>query len=213
MVVVLPDKMIVAPHLATDVQHCAVRQPWLKPFVERAIGQINGYLPKPGRVERQLDNYLPESPDRTACITFGSLCQGLLKEIVDVYPFQTNERTLELAHDLYRDGLTSQLAPRLPSSFDELDLIMASVKSATVGNEGVVKDYLRYNSPELQELRRRVGLSFRTAIKFNPENINHVWVQDPVEHGWISVPSCHPDYTEGLSTVQHKAIRLLKKKN
>lgn len=70
-----------AMHLATDVLHCAVRQPWLKPMVERAIGEINGYLPTAGRVEKQLTNYLPENPDKTACITFGALCTGLLKAV------------------------------------------------------------------------------------------------------------------------------------
>ena len=200
-----------AMHLATDVLHCAVRQPWLKPMVERAIGEINGYLPAAGRVEKQLTNYLPEDPDKTACVTFGALCMGLLKAIVDVHPFEVNDRRLDRAYDLYSEGLASQLAPRLAASMSELDIIMASSKTLTVGNEGVVKHYLRYNSPELQDMRRRIGLRFTTQVKFNPENIGHVWVQDPEQKGWMHVPSCLPEYTDGLSDVQHRAIRAHKK--
>ncbi|MCE4555588.1 transposase family protein [Pelomonas cellulosilytica] len=199
-------------HLATDVLHCAVRQPWLKPTVERTIGEINGYLPAAGRVEKPLNNYLPEQPEKHACITFGALCMGVLKAVVDVHPFEVSERRLDRAYDLYGEGLATQLAPRLASSFNELDIIMASAKTLTVGNEGVVKDYLRYNSPELQALRRRVGLTFRTEVKFNPENLHHVWVHDPLQKSWLHVPSCQAEYTEGLSAVQHRAIRASKKK-
>lgn len=198
-------------HLATDVLHCAVRQPWLKPFVERVIRELNGYLPAAGRVEKPIDNYLPERPEKHACITFGALCLGLLKAVVDVHPFEINERRLERAYDLYSEGLATQLAPRLASSFDELNIIMASAKPLTVGNEGVVKDYVRYNTDELQALRRRIGLTFRTEVKIMPEDINHIWVQDPVQKTWLHVPSCHPEYTLGLSLVQHKAIRALKR--
>jgi putative transposase len=200
-----------AMHLATDVLHCAVRQPWLKPMVERAVGEINGYLPTAGRVEKQLTNYLPENPDKTACITFGDLCTGLLKAVVDVHPFEIHGRRLDRAYDLYAEGLAGQLAPRLAASLEELDLIMASCKTLTVGNEGVLRSYIRYNSPELQDIRRSIGLQYPTQVKFNPEDIGHVWVQHPVQKGWLRVPSCMPDYTDGLSDVQHRAIRALKK--
>jgi putative transposase len=206
-----PHFHLAAMHLATDVLHCAVRQPWLKPMVERSIGEINGYLPTAGRVEKQLTNYLPENPDKTACITFGALCMGLLKAIVDVHPFEVTHRRLDRAYDLYSEGLAGQLAPRLPASTSELDIIMASSKTLTVGNEGVVKSYLRYNSPELQDMRRRIGLRFTTQVKFNPEDLGHVWVQDPQQKGWMHVPSCLPEYTAGLSDVQHRAIRVQKK--
>lgn len=201
-----------AMHLAIDVLHCAVRQPWLKPMVERTIGTLTGFLPDAGRVEKRLTNYIPERPEKSACITFGALCMGLLKTVVDAHPFEINERRLDRAYDLYGEGLSRQLAPRLPSSLEELDIIMATGKELTIGNEGVVYNYLRYNSRELQDIRRRVGLKFRTAIKINPEDIHHIWVQDPSCGSWLKVPSCMPQYTDGLSLVQHKAIRELKKK-
>lgn len=197
-----------AMHLATDVLHCAVRQPWLKPMVERAIGTINGYLPAPGRVEKRLTNYIPLSPEKTACITFGSLCMALLKAVVDVHPFEENDFRLERPYDLYSDGLSQQLAPRLASSLDELDIIMARSKIMKIGNEGFVTDYIRYNSPEFQDIiRRRTDLSFLSEVRLNPEDIDYAWVQDPRTKGWLRVPSCYPKYTRGLSRVQHKAIR------
>jgi putative transposase len=99
----------------------------------------------------------------------------------------------------------------LPSSTAELDIIVGTSKELTVGNEGVVTNYLRFNSVELQNLRRSIGLKFRTMAKFNPEDLSSAFVQDPVSQGWLTVPSCHPEYTDGLSLVQHKAIRSLLK--
>lgn len=201
-----------AMHLGTDVMHCAVRQPWLKPMVERAIGEINGFLPSSGRVQKPLDNYLPEKPEKNACISFGALCEGLLRGVVDVYPFQANERSLGMAYDMYSEGLATQLAPRLASSHEELDIIMATSKTLSIGNEGAIHQYLRYNSPELQQVRRRIGENYRTQVKFNAEDLDHVWVQDPIEKSWLKVPSCQPDYTFELSLVQHRAVRAFKRR-
>jgi putative transposase len=201
-----------AAHLAMDVLHCAVRQPWLKPMVERAIGEINGALPYQGRVEKQLTNYIPEKPDKSACITFSALCKGLLKFVVDIHPFEDDERKLERAYDLYAEGLATQLPPRLPTSVEALDIIMADSKTLTIGNEGALHQYIRYNSRELQEMRRGIGAKFQTEIKINHEDIDQIWLKNPRDNSWLRVPSCYPQYTVGLSTVQHKAIRAQKKK-
>jgi putative transposase len=99
----------------------------------------------------------------------------------------------------------------LPVGTQELDIIVAPSQPLTVGNEGIVTQYLRFNSPELQELRRRTAHSFKTVVKFDPESLGHVWVQDPKNAGWLMVPSCHPTYTDGLSIVQHRAIRAFKR--
>lgn len=197
----------IAMYLAMDLRFCAVRQPWLKPFVERTLGELHGYLPSQGRVEKRLDNYLPPKPEASATITFGTLCSGLLKAFVEIHPFEVNERKLWLPFERFSEGMEKLLPPSLPTSTAELDLIVAVSKEYTVGNEGVVPNYLRYNSIELQKLRQDIGLTFRTAVKFNPEDLSMVHVQDPRSKGWLPVPSCMPEYTQGLSIVQHKAIR------
>lgn len=200
-----------AMHLSMDLRLCAVRQPWLKPMVERTFGSYLSYLPAQGRVEKRLDNYLPLKPEKTATITFSAFCHGLLKAFVDIHPFEINERRLTLPYDRFQEGMAKMLPPRLPSSTAELDIIAAQSKPLTIGNEGAVTHYLRYNSTELQDLRRRIGASFKTNIKFDPENLDAVYVQDPTSRQWLWVQSCQPEYTTGLSVVQHRAIRALLK--
>ncbi|MCX2864306.1 transposase family protein [Paucibacter sp. PLA-PC-4] len=202
-----PQFHSVAQHLNTDLLFCAVRQPWLKPFVERALGTYLQYLPHPGRVEKPKSNYLPLNPDKTAVITFSAICSGLLKAFVDVHPFEINRRNLGLAFDRFGEGMERLLPPALPTSTEELDIIVAASKSLAVNQEGVVSDYIRYSSVELAELRRATAQSFKTTVKFNPQDLSYVHVQDPRTKGWLRVPSCQPEYTAGLSLVQHKAIR------
>lgn len=197
----------IAMHLCMDLRFCAVRRPWLKPFVERALKTYQSYLPFPGRVEKKLDNYLPLKPEKTATITFSALCSGILKGFVEIHPFEASERRLLLPYDLFSEGMERMLPPSLPISTSELDIIVAATKELTIGNEGAVTNYLRYNSVELQDMRRAIKANFRTQVKFNPEDLSHVYVKDPRTNGWLWVPSCHPEYTDGLSMVQHKAIR------
>ena len=202
-----PQFQLAAWHLNADIQYCAVRQPWLKPSVERVLGEQNLFLPAAGRVHKPLNNYLPPDPKKTASITFSQLCDGLLKCFVDVLSMEPNNRTLIEPFELFREGFERLPPPLLPSSFQEIDLISAMSKTMSVGNEGVVIQYLRYNSVDLQELRRRTAHTFKALIKFHPENMGFIYVQDPATTHWLMVPSCHPEYTTGLSWVQHQAVR------
>ncbi len=197
----------VALALNIDLLFCAVRQPWLKPVVERTMRTINASLPAFGRVERRIDNYVPINPDESAALTFSALSAGLLKAFVDVHPFEVNERKLARPFDLFNEGFHRVPPPNLPIDASRLDVIVAPSKELTVGNEGVVTDYLRFNSPELQQMRRRIGERFRTMVTIPHENLECLHVQDPKTKSWLMVPSCNPEYTTGLSLVQHRAIR------
>lgn len=202
-----PQFKLASWHLNADIQYCAVRQPWLKPSVERVIGSTGRSLPATGRVYKPTANYLPPNPRETAAITFSELCSGLLKYFVDVLPFEVSNRTLVEPFELFREGFERLPPPLLPSSFTDIELIGAMSKNLTVGNEGVVFSHLRYNSVELQNMRKLISAKFRTTIKFNPDDMDFIYVQNPIQKDWLLVPSCQPEYTHQLSYMQHRAIR------
>ena len=202
-----PQLRWLALQLGLDLEYCATRQPWLKPVVERALRTMLGYLPASGRVRKALTNELPLDPDGSAAVTFSNLCRGLLTAFVDVHPFEVNERKLSRPWDLFSDSLEELPPPTLFTGAAELDLIIAPSDTLTVGNEGIVRNYLRYNCPELQAMRRAIAHTFKAVVKYDPEDLDHVWAQDPRNHQWLHVPSCAPEYTRGLSFVQHRAIR------
>jgi putative transposase len=202
-----PQFLRVAAMLNSDVKFCAVRQPWMKPVIERTMGTLNSYLPAQGRVERRIDNYLPINPDQSAAITFSALCLGLLKAFVDVHAFEVNDRKLATPYELFEDSIQRVPPPNLPADLSQLEVLVAPSKELTASGEGVIFEYLRYNSRELQAMRRRVGERFRATVKLQYEDLSTVFVQDPMTKRWLQVPSCHPEYTSGLSLVQHRAIR------
>jgi putative transposase len=202
-----PQFLRVAAMLNSDVKFCAVRQPWMKPVIERTMGTLNSYLPAQGRVERRIDNYLPINPDQSAAITFSALCLGLLKAFVDVHAFEVNDRKLATPYELFEDSIQRVPPPNLPADLSQLEVLVAPSKELTASGEGVIFEYLRYNSRELQAMRRRVGERFRATVKLQYEDLGTVFVQDPMTKRWLQVPSCHPEYTSGLSLVQHRAIR------
>lgn len=197
----------IAAMLDTDILWCKTRTPWHKPVVERAFGLLNLVLPEAGRVEKRLDNFIPLNPDKTARIPFSSLCIGLLQAVVDILPFSLNERKIACPFDAYQEGMSRMLPPMLPCSTASLDLVVAPSKEFSVNHEGVVPFSLRYNSQSLTDMRKQLGSNFRTLVKWDPEDLSQVYVQNPEEKSWLVVPSCDPEYTTGLSLIQHKAIR------
>lgn len=201
------DFLRAAMLLNASVQYCAVRSPWLKPFVERAMREVNAFLPAEGKVHKPKNNYLPPSPEKTAALALTSLTVGLTKAFVDVHPLRTNRRLLARPLDLFQEGMDLVLPPLLPSSTDELDLIAAVSDIRNVTHDGIQIEYLMYRSTKLAALRRATGSDFKTRVKFNPEDLGSIFVQDPISKGWLLVPCAFEQYAIGLSLVQHKAIR------
>lgn len=202
-----PRMHALARQLEMDLLYCPVRKPWWKPVVERTLGTMNLYLPSSGKVEKQLDNYIPLKPESTACVSFSALAQGLLKIFVDVLPTQVNERKLARPYDLFKESFERMPPPMLMGRCEDLDVLTGVSTQRVIGGEGVIYQYLRFNSPELQAMRRILGGDFRTEVRFNPHQLSHVYARVPDRHEWLVVPSCSPEYTNWLSLVQHKAIR------
>lgn len=202
-----PQMRSLATRIHMDLQYNPVRTPWLKGSVERSLGDLRHLLPSSGRVEKPRDNYIPISPEKTASITFSALCQGLAMAFVDVHANQINQRKLARPIDLFRDSLELLPPPLLLGPTQEIDIVMGVQTARQVGNEGVIIHNLRYNSRELNTLRRQYGQTFTTEIRYLPENIAYIFVRVPASPNWIVVPCCYPEYAHNLSLVQHMAIR------
>lgn len=196
-----------ALELNSDIQYCPVRQPWFKPTVERFFRELGYHIPDEGKVYKPLANYLPLDPNSTARISFSELCKGLLKFFVDIHATKVHSRKLARPFDLFKESFETLPPPLLPTNLERFGLIAAQQKQLIVGNEGVVMNYLRFNSAELQAMRRKIGIKFKTNIKYDPENLGYCYVQHPQKLDWLYVPNCHPEYAENLSMLQHRAIR------
>lgn len=202
---------LVAWELGVDVKYCRTRMPWVKPRVERFFAEL-GYLTLTrGRVHKPQPNTVWADPAKENCITFSAFVIGLLKFIVEVHPFELNSRRLELPFDLFKEGCDLLPPPAFPLDLERLNMIAAMSKQLTVAHHGVEFEGLNYSGEEVRDLRRRVGAKFTSLVKWNPDDLSLAYIKDPTSDAWVAAPSMQPEYTTGLSWVQHKAIRAFKR--
>jgi putative transposase len=72
---------------------------------------------------------------------------------------------------------------------------------------GIELEGLKYNGPELGELRRRIGSGTKVELTFDPGDPGHINVLDSQNGAYILVPAVDQAYATGLSLWQHKVIR------
>lgn len=193
--------------LAMDVEYCRIRTPWLKPSVERAFAEM-GYLPSiTGRIHKPINNVLNIDPRKNASMPFSLFCKGILKWVVDKHPLQINERKLARPLDLFVDGM--DLCP--PAAFMQdtstLDMLAAMSATRTVSQAGIELHNLTYSSPDLLHLKKAIGAKFETLVKWDPDDIGQIYLQNPKSLDWLTIPCTNQAYSSGLSFIQHKLVR------
>jgi len=95
----------------------------------------------------------------------------------------------------------------LPPSASELEVVLGMTVQRVVFHYGVELEGLRYNGPELGELRRRMGVGAKVELIFDPGDLGRVNVLDPQKGTYIRVPAVNQAYAKSLSFWQNKVIR------
>lgn len=198
---------LVAWELGIDLEYCRVRTPWLKPKVERFFANLDYFSLTSGRVRKPVTNVLNADPAVDASITFSDFVKGLIRFVVDVYPFELNSRRLQTPFECFKENMELLPPPVFPTSYEQLDLIAAMSKTMSIGPGGIDFVGLNYSSTSVRTLKEEIGSRFKTLVKWNPDDLSFVYMQDPRNKQWMPVPSIHPEYTNGLSWTQHRLIR------
>jgi len=198
---------LIAWQLGMNLMHCRVRTPWLKPRVERFFGTLNFLTLDRGRVYKRVPNVLNVDPKKDAAILFSNLVKGLIMFCADVHPLQINDRKLARPIDLMEEGLASCPPVAYPGDLESLRMTSALSKELTCGPGGIELLGIPFGGPELLPMRKQHGERFKTTIKWDPDEINAIWIQDPSSKVWVESPSRWPHYTSGLSWNQHQIIR------
>lgn len=196
-------------HLRADLVFNPVRQPWLKPAIERCMMEVCRVLPSAGKVYSPRKNMTPQDPRKSAAILFDDLCAGLLIWAADRYPKSIHPKTLVRPLDLWEEGRLASPLPMFPLTLNAFDIVGGVSAHRCVDGDGIFFHYLRYNNRELQEYRRAVGNRFQTEIRFNPDDLAFVHVFLPKSKAWIPVELQRPgqQYGVGLSLIQHEINR------
>ncbi|MBL8275941.1 MAG: DDE-type integrase/transposase/recombinase [Pelomonas sp.] len=193
--------------LGSDFTYCRVRTPWLKPHVERFFATLDTLTLTKGRIHKRVANVLNIDPTKDASVMFSQFVRGLVMFAVDVHPFQINERKLAKPYDLFLEGLERTPAASFPHDMGRIRLASALSKLKTVDQGGVELHGLPYGGAELLPMRERHGKRFKTWVKWDPDDMSQLWVQDPADQRWVSSPCRWGEYATNLSWNQHLLIR------
>ncbi|MGJ7537724.1 MULTISPECIES: hypothetical protein [unclassified Variovorax] len=109
----------------------------------------------------------------------------------------------EAWREQFRD--TTPLLPRRSPSQELMGTIFQPLTFRDSG--GLLRMRLRYQSPQLEELRKRLGARATVWTRYMPSDLSYVYVLDPLSKNYLKVP-CIEDsrYVHGLTNYQQSLI-------
>ena len=203
----------IAKALGVDLMFCKVQTPFLKPHVERSFGNLNELTLKAGRVRKSVTNGLRADPYRSAAILFSDLVKGLLHYFVEVFPHQQNRRKAATPYELFSEGLERCPPAVYPGNLDQLTFATGMSKTLVMNQGGIELLGLPFGSYGFKEIANRNGSRNKVLVKWDPDDMSKIFVQDPQKGNWIEAFCRWEEYADGLSLNQHKLIRANAKGN
>ena len=194
--------------IGTDIQYAKVLVPWYKGKLERFQGTMCHDLMhgNPGTTFSSILERDDYDSSRHAVVLLSTFREMLHKWIIDVY-LQTPHRGIKDTPAHRWHGEMIGFPPPLPPSASELDVVLGMIVQRVVFHYGIELEGLKYNGPELGELRRRMGTGAKVELTFDPGDLGHVNVLDPLKGAYVHVPAVDQAYAKGLSFWQNKVIR------
>lgn len=217
----LPDEIIVdnglefhsfgfksiAMTLGFDITYCRVRTPWQKPHVERFFESLNTLTLLKGHVNKSIANSSRIDPYKDAAITFSDFLKGILMYIVDVYPHTPNWRKMGTPHEIFQQGISSSPPVQYPGSLEQLKLATGMSRGLTLNGGGIGYLGLSYGSYAFPGIVEKHGSGLKLMCKWSPDDMQTLYVKDPVGTQWHEAQCRTPEYARGLSFTQHQMIR------
>lgn len=196
--------------LGISLQQTPVMTPHLKAAVERMFGTINTGLlhTLPGTTFSNIWQRGDYKSLRNACIKLSDLDQMMNIFLVDIYA-QNFHRGLKAIPAKRWEALTEfGFFPRVPSSAEELRILLGRMDHRTVQPYGIEFKSLRYNSSDLTYLRTQLKKqpNKRVKLKYHPGDISRIYVFNPFDNEYIEVPALAQEYTHELSLWKHEVI-------
>jgi putative transposase len=197
--------------LGITLQQTPVKTPHFKAAVERMFGTLNTGLlhTLPGTTfsnPRQRGDY---DSLKQACITLGDLDKMMHIFLVDIYAEDFHRGLQGVPARRWEEITQGGFFPRVPSSAEELRILLGRVAYRTIQPYGIDFHCLRYNCSDLTLLRTRMRrrADKRVKIKYNPGDLSFIHVYDPDDKQYIQVPALAQEYAHGLSLWKHKVVR------
>ena len=203
--------------LKITLEFCPVRMPWYKGTVERFFGGVQKQLGS--QIPGNCGKFLEENdydPKKQAVVTLREFQEIIHKFFIDIHNQSSHTKLKSTRASVWNHGVESYPVS-LPSSDDNLRVLLGDIDERTIQREGIVLEYIYYNSDRLQALRDRYEATDlrrsnnrkgkeKAKFKYNRNDLSIIYVFDPQTREYIAVPAVNQLYTQGLSMYQHKII-------
>lgn len=198
----------VAGQFGITIQTCPRRQPWYKGKIERFFRTIQNELISliPGRTFSSIFERGDYDSSRHAAVSLSTLQRVIQMWIADVYHVHAHSALQQSPLDKW-EGVIDQVDRHLPDSAQWVEASFGKPDTRVLGHEGIQFDSLFYNSPEMGDLRSRLGDRITVDIITNDEDVGHLYVVCPETGEHIKVPAVDIEYAAGMTRWQHTKVR------
>lgn len=197
--------------LGITLERMPVRMPEFKASVERMYGTLNTGLfhTLPGTTFSNIVQKGDYQSLKYACVTLNDLDKMLHIFLLDIYAEKFHRGLQGIPARCWEEAARDGFFPRVPSSGEELRILLGRIAYRTVQPYGIEIHSLRYNSPELTLLRTRLKHedNKRVKIKYHPGDLGRIHAYDSFEKQYLEVPALAQEYAGGLSLWKHRVIR------
>jgi putative transposase len=223
----LPETLVVdrAPHLVGGdlgdacgqlgiaLEPSPVKRPWFKGAIERQFrthntGLVHGL---PGTTFSHVLARGEYDSAGLACISLTRFREILHVYLLDVYGQEWNRGVEGVPAQRWAAAVAGGWTPALHHDAEEMRLLLGRSAVRTIQRAGIDHLCLRYQSAELDALRRALPAGTLVALKYDPEDLGALHVQIPAAQrgegpAWLRVPALHQEYAGGLTQVWGRPI-------
>lgn len=202
-------------YMHTEILYCGRGTPQEKPHNERFFGTLNEHIIHKlgGTTKSNPQDRKEYKSEKEACVTLDRLKSILNAYIVDVYHEKPHTSLKEPPRQVWQRLINPSQIP-LMADIDDIDLIFSKSERRAVSHRGVTISDIWYSNQDLKDLRKQVGDTFETEVRYDEDDLSKVWVFHPyIEGEYITVTALDKDYTKNLSFFMHKSVKEYCKKN
>jgi putative transposase len=194
--------------LGIEIHYSARKTPWFKGKIERFLGTLNGAVAhgNPGTTFRNIFDKEEYDPSKHAVIRLSKLQEIIRMWVVDVY-HQKPHRTLNAPPAIVWQTSIRPEDILLPDDPAQLDAIMGRSEERRLTHKGIELNGLLYNSPELTDLRKKLGDKLDVEIRVNDADLGQIIVLSPDKTRMFKANVLTPEYANGLSAWQHRVCK------
>ena len=192
------------------VDQCPVFSPWYKGSIEEYVKTNKTALiyQMPGAFSSILE--LAEfDPAQYACISKSAFVRIMNIFHYDIYAQQWHRGVGGIPAKLWAKNEAAGFIPTLPSSYDELRILLFRAETRTLQGIGIEFENIVYQDADAIRMRALLSREERQVdIRVNPYDLTYIFVLDPITKSeWLKFyAEDTPGYTPGISLWKHRLL-------